>query len=145
MPTNLGRSYPLTWRGNPPYMLDTDVPVWYRFLEKYGAPFINLYYEVRVGGPFLTPLEAKDPLKKDWQMLLQKRLDALAELKDEVWIIEVNAEANLRSLGQVITYQTLWLRDPKIPKIERLILVGQNIDPDLIDAAGQHGVQVYVV
>lgn len=145
MPTNLGRPYKLTWRGNPPYMLDADVPVWYKFLEKYGRPFINLWYEVRVGGPFLSPDELKDPLKRDWQMLLQKRLDALVELKDEVWIIEVNAEANLRSLGQVLTYQTLWLRDPKIRKIERLILVGENIDPDLIDAAGQHGVLIYVV
>ena len=126
-------------------MLDADVPVWYRFLEKYGGPFLKIWYEVRVGGPFLTSAELKDPLKRDWQMLLQKRLDALVELKDEIWIIEVNNEANLRSLGQVFAYRTLWLRDPKIAKIERLILVGSNIDPDIIDAAGMHGVQVYVV
>lgn len=145
MPTSLGKSYRLDWRGSPPYMLMKDVPVWYRFLEKYGDPFINLYYEVRVGGPFLTKLESQDPLKRDWQMILQKRLDALAELKNEIWIIEVNAEANLRSLGQVFAYQTLWLRDPKILKMERLILVGENIDPDIIDAAAQRGVVIYVV
>lgn len=145
MPTNLGKTYPLAWRGKPPYMLDSDIPVWYKFLDKYGDPFINLWYEVRVGGPFLTKLEHTDPLKRDWQMLLQKRLDALAELENEVWIIEVNAEANLRAIGQLFTYQTLWLRDPRIRKMERLILVGERMDPDVVDAASQRGIIIYLV
>ena len=145
MPTSIGNPYSLDWRGNPPYMLAPDVPVWYRFLEKFGQSFKNLYYLVRVGGPFLTSAEAKDPFKRDWQMLLQKRLDALAELENEIWIIEVAAEANLRALGQLFTYQTLWLRDPKIAKLERLLLVAETMDPDVIDAATQHGVLVYIV
>lgn len=126
-------------------MLDADVPVWYRFLEKYGAPFLKLYHQVRVGGPFLTPEELLDPLKQDWQYLLQKRIDALVELRDEIWIIEVNAEAGQRSIGQLFTYQTLWLRDPKIRKLEKLILVSRTMDSDLIDVAGSRGIQIFLV
>lgn len=145
MPTILGKTFSLDWRGSPPYMLDADVPIWYRFLEKYGAPFLTLYHQVRVGGPFLTPEESLDPLKRDWQYLLQKRIDALVELEDELWIIEVNAEAGQRSIGQLMTYQTLWLRDPKIMKLEKLILVSRTMDSDLIDAAGTHGIQIFLV
>lgn len=145
MPTRLGRSYSLDWRGDPPHMLKTDIPVWYRFLEKYGSPFLNLYYDCLLGGPFFSPDELKDPYKRDWQILNSKRADAIVELYDEVWIIEVAKEPGLRALGQVQTYHVLWLRDPKILKMERIVLVGENINSDLMDAASTYGVLIYAV
>ncbi|GAH74770.1 unnamed protein product, partial [marine sediment metagenome] len=63
MPTDLGRPYALDWRGDPPHMLQPDIPVWYRFLEKWGSPFLHLYYDCLLGGPYLTQDEKKDPLK----------------------------------------------------------------------------------
>jgi len=145
LPTRLGRSYSLDWRGDPPHMLKTDIPVWYRFLEKYGSPFLNLYYDCLLGGPFFSPDELKDPYKRDWQILNSKRADAIVELYDEVWIIEVAKEPGLRALGQVQTYHVLWLRDPKILKMERIVLVGENINSDLMDAASTYGVLIYAV
>lgn len=145
MSTQLGRPYALDWRGDPPHMLKPDIPVWWRFLEKYGSPFINLYYDCLLGGPFITQEELKDPLKRDWKVLLSKRADAIAELTDQVWIIEVAKEPGLRALGQVQTYRSLWLRDPKINKIEKPVLVGERIDPDLLDATGMHGVLTFIV
>lgn len=145
MPTDLGRPYALDWRGNPPHMLDRDVPVWYRFLEKWGSGFLNLYYDCLLGGPYLSPGEKKDPLKWMWRVNLAKRADAICELTDEVWIIEVAADPGLRFLGQVQIYRTLWLRDPAIAKIERLVLVAETVDPDILDAAGMHSVLVFIV
>ncbi len=57
MPTELGRKYALDWRGNPPHMLQPDVPVWYNFLEKWGSQFLSLYYDCLLGGKALTPEE----------------------------------------------------------------------------------------
>lgn len=145
MPTDLRRSYALDWRGDPPHMLPPDVPVWYRFLEKWGFQFINLYYDCLLGGPYLTAAEKKDPLKRMWRINLAKRADAIAELENEVWIIEVSADPNLKCIGQVQTYRALWLRDPKIHKIERCILVGETIEPDILDAAGIYGLLVFIV
>jgi hypothetical protein len=145
MPTSLGRPYRIEWRGKPPHMLPNDIPVWYRYLEKFGPPFINLYYDCLLGAPFLTDQEKMDPLKRDWQIILAKRADAIAELEDEVWIIEVAAHPGLRSIGQVQCYRALWLRDPKIRKIERLIIVAETMDESLLDAAGTLGIQMYFV
>ena len=125
-------------------MLKPDVPVWYRFLEKYGGPFINIYYDVLLGGPFLTQEEMKDPLKRDWRVLLSKRADVIVELPDEVWIVEVAADPGLRALGQVQAYRALWLRDPKILKMEQMVIVGERIEKDLMDAAGVQGVRIYL-
>jgi len=145
MPTDLGKPYSLDWRGDPPHMLKVDVPIWYRFLEKYGAPFINLYYDCLLGGPFMTPEELKDPYKRDWRIINSKRADAIAELEHEVWIIEVAKEAGLRSLGQIQAYHALWLRDPKIMKIEKVVLVSDTIGKDLLDATGMYGVLTFIV
>ncbi len=145
MPTELGRSYSLDWRGDPPHMLKADVPIWYRFLEKFGSPFLKLYYDCLLGGPFLDAEEMKDPYKRDWRVLNSKRADAIAELHGEVWIIEVAKEPGLRALGQVQTYRALWLRDPKIMKIERPVLVADTINKDLLDAAGMYGVLTFIV
>jgi len=145
MPTDLGRPYDITWRGDPPHMLKPDIPVWYRFLATYGPFFLNLYYDCLVGGPAYTPGQLKDPILRMWRHNLAKRLDALADLEHEVWIIEVAADPGLRSLGQLLTYQTLWVRDPKVLKPEKLVLVCDTIEPDLLDAAGQRSMQVFVV
>lgn len=126
-------------------MLKVDVPIWYRFLKKYGGPFLNLYYDCLLGGPFLDAEEMKDPYKRDWRIINSKRADAIAELEHEVWIIEVAKEPGLRALGQVQVYRALWTRDPKIPKIEKVVLVADTINKDLLDAAGMYGVLTFVV
>jgi len=145
MPTDLGKPYALDWRGDPPHLLQRDIPVWYRFLEKGGSGFLNLYYDCLLGGPFLDAEEKKDPLKWMWRVNLAKRADAIAELKDEVWIIEVAPDPGLRVIGQLQTYRALWLRDPKINKLERMILVSEVPNEDLFDAASTYGILIYVV
>ena len=126
-------------------MLAPDIPVWYRFLEKWGRFFQALYYDCLLGGPFLTPEQERDPYWQMWRFNTSKRADAIAETNDEVWIIEVASYPGLRAVGQLQVYQTLWLEDPKIAKPERLVLVCERIDQDLGAACGKFGMQVYVV
>lgn len=125
-------------------MLRPDVPVWYKFLEKWGFQFTSLFYDCLLGGPTLTPEDAKDPLKRMWRANNAKRADAIATTASELWIIEVAADPGLRSIGQLAVYHTLWLRDPVIQMPERMVLVCDRIDPDLLDAAGMHSVLVFV-
>ncbi len=126
-------------------MLTPDIPVWYRFLDTWGHLFTKLYYDCLLGGPFLTPQELEDPLKKSWRYVNSKRPDAIAETKDEVWIIEVSANPGLRAMGQIVSYQALWQEDPAIEKIDRAVLVVETLDTDLGAAVARFGVLVYVV
>jgi len=145
LPTDLGKSFGIDWRGKPPQMLETDHPVWYRFLARYGQYFVALYYNCLLGGPFLTPEQERDPLQKMWRRNTAKRADAIAELENEVWIIEVADYPGLRAVGQLEVYQTLWIEDPKIMKPERLVLVCERIDEDLGAACAQRGIQIYLI
>ena len=145
MPTELGRKYLTTWRGRPPHMQTTDHPVWYRFLDRYGKYFKALYYDCLLGGPFLTEEQYKDSMLRVWRFNTSKRADAIAELEDEVWIIEVADYPGLRAVGQLNVYQTLWIEDIKIRKPEKLILVSERMDPDLAASCARFGIQIYLV
>jgi len=126
-------------------MLAPDIPVWYRFLEIYGSWFKNLYYDSFLGGPYLSEEEEKDPMKRMWRANTAKRTDAIAETENEVWLIEVSEYPGMRAVGQLHTYQALWLEDPKIMKIERMVLVCARLDADIGAACGKFGFQVYII
>ncbi len=145
MPTNLGKPFEISYRGRPPHMLDQDIPVWYRFLESYGHLFINLYYDVFVGGPWYSKEKLKDPMFYMWRALTAKRIDALGETKKELYLIEVNSNPGLRAVGQLVVYKKLWLEDPKINKPLKLVLVCSFVDPDLLSAATSVGITAYVM
>ena len=145
MPTALGREYATDWRGKPAGMLDPDVPVWLRWLDKYSVLLSRIWYNVRLGGPWLTPEQEKDHMQVMWRATTTKRIDALAETPTEVWLIEVSAYPGQRSLGQLLSYQTLWLEDPKIIKPEKLLLVCERVDEDIGVSYAKFGIQVYIV
>lgn len=126
-------------------MLAPDIPVWWRFLEKYGPYFQALYYDCLLGGPFLTPEQEKDPFQKMWRFNTSKRADAIAELSTEIWIIEVASYPGLRAVGQLQVYQSLWIEDIKIFKPERLVLISERIDNDLGAACANFGILIYLV
>ena len=126
-------------------MLEPDIPVWWRFFDLWKHEIKRLWYDCLLGGPFLTEEEEKDPIKKSWRYVNSKRPDAIAELENEVWIIEVSANPGLRALGQIVAYQTLWQEDPKIEKIDKAVLVVETLDTDLGAAAAKLGALIFVV
>jgi len=126
-------------------MLQQDHAVWYRFLDRYGKYFKGLWYDCLVGGPTLSPEQQEDPFQRMWRGNTAKRIDCIAEMEDEVWIIEVATYPGLRAIGQLNVYQTLWIEDTVIQKPERMMLVSERIDNDLGAACARFGIQVYLV
>lgn len=126
-------------------MLTPDIPVWYRYLEKYGPYFDALYYDCLLGGSFLTEEQKKDPMARMWHYNTAKRADAIAETDNETWIIEVASYPGLRAVGQLQVYRTLWREDPGIAKPDRMLLVCERIDADLAASCGIYGILVYIV
>lgn len=145
MPTLLGKHYATDWRGSPPHMLQDDVPVWYRFLETWGHIFQNLYYDCLLGGPLLTAEQLEDPMWQMWRANTSKRADAIAELENEVWIIEVSRRPGLRAVGQLLVYLNLWIEDLAIAKPEKPILICEEVDTDLIASAARYGIRTHVM
>jgi hypothetical protein len=142
MPTELGEEFAITWRGDPQQMLPPDVPLWHLFLDRYAGNFLRFYYNVRVGGPDMTNVDASEAMKKMWYASTAKRIDAIGEKKNEIWIIEVASSPYLRAVGQMLTYHFLWDLDPKINKPVKDVLLCYFIDSDLRKVLEHNGVTV---
>jgi hypothetical protein len=140
MPTDLGEPFEVTWRGNPQQMLPSDVPLWNRFLDFYSGHFFRFYYNVRVGGPDVSMLDGNEAIKRMWYLNTAKRIDALAERSNDIWIIEVASSPYLRAVGQCLSYKFLWDEDPKIDKRVSTVLVCPYIDSDLERILRHYGI-----
>jgi len=131
MPTEIGKPFDVTWRGTPEQMLTSDVPLWHNFLDHFATKFLKFYYNVRVGGPDVSKIEGDEAIKRMWYLNTAKRLDAIGETTNNLWIIEVASSPYLRAVGQCLSYKFLWLEDPKIDKPVSTLLVCPYIDSDL--------------
>ena len=142
MPTDLGKPYPVTWRGAPEQMLPADVPLWWAFLDRNAFRYERFYYNVRVGGPDISTIKGSLAIAKCWYASTAKRIDVIAEKKSQLDIIEVASAPYIRAVGQCLTYPFLWNLDPKISKPIRMVLLCYYIDSDLEQVLKYHGVAV---
>jgi hypothetical protein len=142
MPTDLGKPFLTTWRGDPEQMLPSDVPLWHAYLDRHANDFIQFYYNVRVGGPDVSKLEGDETIKRMWYLNTAKRIDVIAEKHDRLWIIEVASSPYLRAVGQCLSYLYLWNQDPKIDKPAEMILLCYYLDSDLEKVLDHYAVKV---
>jgi hypothetical protein len=142
MPTDLGQPFQITWRGDPQQMLQQDIPLWHKFLDRCASLFLKFYYNVRVGGPDISRLEGDEEIKRMWYASTAKRIDVIGERENEIWIIEVAHSPFLRAVGQCLSYPFLWAQDPKIDKPFKMILLCPFIDSDLRRILRHYGVTI---
>lgn len=145
MPTDLGEPFEITWRGDPQQMLPSDVPLWHLFLDRYAGNFERFFYNVRVGGPDFTGMTIDLAMAKMWYASTAKRIDAIGEKKDEIWIIEVASSPYLRAVGQMVSYRFLWNLDPKINKPVKDVLLCYYLDSDLEKVLKHYGVEILTI
>lgn len=129
--TDIGLPYSPLFRGRYPHMEQQDWPVWEKFLDKHADKIKAVYYDVKVGGKPLDETNIDPAMVKMWFANTAKRIDAIAEFENEVWLIEVADYPGIRSVGQLATYMTLYAEDPKFPKPAIPVLVATQIDQDL--------------
>ena len=84
-------------------------------------------------------------MAKMWYASTAKRIDAIGEKKDEIWIIEVASSPYLRAVGQMVSYRFLWNLDPKINKPVKDVLLCYYLDSDLEKVLKHYGVEILTI
>lgn len=97
---DLGPEFPPAWRGRPPAMLDADIPVWLRYLDRHAGEFRRFWYNVRITSEDLGARFPAADAREIAGALLPKRIDAVGERAAALWIIEVAAVIGLRSIDR---------------------------------------------
>jgi hypothetical protein len=128
-----------------PHLIGEDIEVWNRFILKYPDKFYTVDYDVKVGlGADTTPIP-DEVSKQYWATLTKKRIDVVAWKDNSVTIIEVKKRVSLSTLGQILGYKFLYLREhPEIPVVSTLI-VCSSINQDDIDVLKHYGINFVIV
>ena len=128
-----------------PHLIGDDTEVWSRFIEKYPDKFETVNYDVKVGKGVDTDIleDARD--RKYWSTLTKKRIDVVGYKSNFVTIIEVKKRASLFTLGQILGYRFLFLRDNPSLRSVRTLIVCSSIDQDDIAVLNYYGIEFFIV
>ena len=128
-----------------PHLIGEDTEVWTRFIRKYPERFDTVDYDVKVGKGTAADSIMDKTSRDQWTQLTQKRIDVIGYKNDFVTIIEVKKRVTLFTLGQVLGYRFLYLREhPELPLVATLIICS-TIDQDDIDVLKHYGLNFVVV
>jgi hypothetical protein len=137
-------SYAPEVRHKYPHMLINDSPVWTRHLQAGPHGYIRVWYDVHVGTPMAVPEGAPGYLLAVAKGVSTKRIDVVAELRDNYLAIEVKPYCNAEAIGQALTYADLLEKERALSKQVVPAIVCDHVDVDLTPYAKKIGVMVFV-
>ncbi len=123
-----------------PGMKPEDIAAWERFIDTNPGYFETVDYNVPCGpGAPVNPDHAPE-IQYDHTILTQKKIDVVGYRGDAVTIVEVKPIADMRALGQVITYKHLYAIDHPDAGVLTGVVVAGDIERDLPAVYATQGV-----
>ncbi len=109
--------YPPTWlplvkNGYYPHLAKHDAMIWERFLDVYGGNWLDVAYDVALGGFLLAEDTGSEAERLGWQYSTALKIDAVLRRNDDVWIVEVKPSAGVSAIGAALSYVALAEDDP---------------------------------
>lgn len=113
------------------HMKKEEAVIWTRFLTQTNLEFDTITYDLHLGEGM--PISTKDlsyiaDLKR---AVTRKRVDAIGENSKAIWIFEVKPRIGMSTIGQLLVYWQLYLKEYPTPKPVYLGAVGERKEPDL--------------
>lgn len=125
-----------------PHMMNEDREIWTKFLEQGYFEIEKVWYDVHCGLGLPVPGGIGSVEYKISQGVTRKRIDVVCTVKDEIWIVEIKPHANMKSLGQIITYQKLFQEEYKTKLKVVPVILCWTMDPDIAPILSNIGVRI---
>ena len=133
------------FRHKYPHLIGEDTEVWNRFIRKFPDKFDTVDYDVKVGrGSDTTPI-LEEVSKHYWEELTKKRIDVIAYKNNSATIIEVKKRATLFSLGQILGYKFLYLREHPDQLSVLTLIVCSTTSQDDIDIFNHYNIDFVII
>lgn len=108
-----------------PHMKPEDVKVWERLLEEEPSLFDTCDYDFALGKGAPTNPDHPEEIQFDHTILTQKKVDVIGYVGNDVYVIEVKPIADMRALGQILTYFELYTAEYKNEgNVYRMVVCG---------------------
>lgn len=132
-------------RATYPGMQVDEILVWKAWLQLNQGSYDRFDYNVHVGPGVDPGPSVAEPYRTNAIQLSQARLDAVGWQAGSPTIFEVERYAKARSVGQLLTYRSLWEQSTLSPATPAIALVAAGYDPNIIPAVEEHGIDLYTV
>ena len=107
--------------------------------------FDTVDYDIKVGAGAKVFTIPDEKSQQYWTQLTKKRIDVVAFKEDIITIIEVKKRVTLATLGQILGYRFLYLREHPEVKMVRTLIVCETISGDDIDVLDHYGISYIVI
>ena len=114
-----------------PHLLPLDIEIWEAFLEERRDLYYRFEYDVRVGAG-RDPGESQEANIRQMAIdLSQRRIDAVGFHANGITIIEITRKADMKCLGQILTYPQLYVEKFQPTEKIHTLIVADEIGTDL--------------
>lgn len=137
-------TYPYGKRDWYPHMMPEDVAVWERFIAENPDYYDTVEYDFPVG---TTPDFVAEGTPEDhasMERLYKKKIDVVAKKGASVCLIELKPTCTASTIGQILGYKHLYMRDVSATPIPDAIVICGNTTDDVKDFAAGLGVEIIV-
>ena len=136
----------ITWiRSYYPHMLADEARIWTKFLQTTELDFQKITYDVHLGQGIL-PTPDEPVFMTDLKLVVtRKRVDAVAETAEDIWIFEVKPRIGMSALGQLVNYFELYQAEYRPTKAVMLAAIGEREAPDIRAAFDLYAVNIILV
>lgn len=124
------------------HMWQKDYATWTAFLQSEWCEFEEVWYDVHVGRAMAVPVGAAWYMNQVAEGVSRKRIDVVGRMGKALYIIEVKPEANIKGVGQVVTYRDLFNKEFFWPGPVLGMMVATRCDCDILDTANKEGIEI---
>lgn len=128
-----------------PHLIGEDSQIWSRFVLAYPEFFDTISYDVKVGAGAKTFTIPDKKSQLYWSELTKKRIDVVAYKSDVVTIVEIKKRVGLYTLGQILGYKFLFLRENPDIKIVNVLIISSAIPDDDKDVLDYYNIPYIIV
>ena len=127
-----------------PHMKPADVRIWERFVADHRDFFVRVDYDFHVGkGADFRSSDESTPDGRE-NRLYQKKIDVVGYREDSTTLIEVKPIADVKALGQILTYKELYMQNRKGKPGPHMLVICEKIMAEMKDVYKGKGISVVV-
>lgn len=122
-------------------MKPEDVAAWERFIDANPGYFDSVDYNFALGEGVDVGEGEPESQRRGFQTLTQKKVDVVGYRGSSVFIVEVKPVADMRALGQALSYSHLYAAaHPEVTDLQRMVVAG-DIERELAPVYAAQSVQ----
>lgn len=114
-----------------PHLLQKDIDLWIRFLDKYADKYNTFDYDVRIGKGRDPGSASPEDIRRMAIGLSQRRIDVIGYKDSEIQIIEITVLAGIKCIGQLETYPILYKQTYKPILPVTTLLLTEKLEADI--------------